>query len=328
MRGITRGIQRRTSRLEKAQTECELQRQSLEQARQLLQTKEEAVAAADSDLCFLREVHADLARRYTVLTETSAMQGREAKQKELQQSQHLSAKQVIWKAATEIRGLGADPRIEAALFAMESLFNELTAATPVQQQASAANLPSHVQPLPPVQTVAPAISPPAAAAPIICQKCWSVACHCRTHIDGINTSPITDIEVDLERGKKRSCVEAELPGRLAGAQQSPQALLVDSCGLPTKSDVTEEQVQEPAPCEGMATSGKATDECKPESMQVESAPVAAVSAASDSKLAAQPVPAATVADDESVIEVSGKQESRSSFAALVKATCSQRACPY
>ena len=341
MQAVARGVRRRTNRLEKAQRECELQRQSLEQARQMLQAKEEAVAEADSQLGFLKEVHADLARRYTMLTEAAALQASEAKQKETQQSQYQSAARVVWNAASDLRGLGEDPRIEAALYAMESLFNELAGSMPkqvtTQPQAPAATPLTQAQPS--AQVVAPATPPPAApaapeisppAAPAICQQCWSIVCRCRSRFVG-NADSTTDIEVDLERGKKRSSLEADLPQRVKGGQQSSQAILVDSCGRSAGSDTTQEQMQGVAAGQGVVTPAKASNEVEPQSRAVEPVPAAAASELAvdgNSKPAEQSAPTAAAAGDQIVIEEGEREESRSSFAALVKTTCSQRVCPY
>ena len=48
LQGVRKAINRRNTRLERAQQECESQRQALEQAKILLQTKEEAVQAAEA----------------------------------------------------------------------------------------------------------------------------------------------------------------------------------------------------------------------------------------------------------------------------------------
>ena len=74
----------------------------------------------------------------------------------------------------------------------------------------------------------------------------------------------------------------------------------------------------------MATLGKekkATEERKPESMEVESAGLAVHS---DGKPAEQSVPTEAVASYESTTEEARREESRSSFSALVTATCSGR----
>ena len=69
MRGITGALQRRSARLEKAQQDRETQRQVVEQAKLLLQAKEEAVTTVENDLQYLKSVHTDLAKRYTAFTE-------------------------------------------------------------------------------------------------------------------------------------------------------------------------------------------------------------------------------------------------------------------
>ena len=100
MEGITKALQRRRARLEKAQHECENQRQAVEQAKMLLQSKEEAVKAAESDLRFLQGAHTDLAKKYIAFTEAAEQHERQPKQTELQQSQLQGAQQAIWQAAT------------------------------------------------------------------------------------------------------------------------------------------------------------------------------------------------------------------------------------
>ena len=52
---------------------------------------------------------------------------------------------------------------------------------------------------------------------------------------------MVDIEVDQERGQKRSCVEAALPERGADGLRNPGALLVDSSGLRVQAAVIEEK---------------------------------------------------------------------------------------
>ena len=353
MQGITKGTQRRTARLERAQQECEAQRQAVEEAKALLQIKEQAVVSAEADVRYFKEVHTDLAKKYTALTEASAQLDRDAKQKEEQQSELQDTQQALWQAATTIRNLGADPRIDAALAALESLFLEVQ-GQPVQQPQQ-----PQQQPSPPPSNAAPIAAPctqssssPAPSAPkpapppnepsqpIICPHCWSVSCRCRLRV--ATDVPVTTMEVDQERGTKRSCVEAALPEKASDGQQSPGALLVDSSGLPVGpgSAAAAEEQKPPSTIADVPTvladarvPGKTAVEQEPEAMVVEPARGAAAEAAEDSVVtvsAADPCNSGVpegYAKAEKVPE-SDKEQSRKSFSNLVKAACSQRSYPY
>ena len=75
--------------------------------------------------------------QHAELTEAAALQARLAEQHVQQQTETQKTRQVLWQAASSLRGLGADPRIEAAIAALGSLFKGVDigngADHPVQQ---------------------------------------------------------------------------------------------------------------------------------------------------------------------------------------------------
>ena len=338
MSSVKKAIGRRSKRVGRSKEEVVEQQQILDAARAELEARLATLAQAEADLQSFENTHAELSRRYAELTAAAARQPQEEKQQQCDLDVAGRTQQVLWDMASSLRGLGTDPRIEQAIVMLHSLFNEAgaTAAAVAEHAQSDPPPPAalvHTQLAASVPTAthnvdAPAITPSAApvalhssspATPAICRQCWSIACRCRPCLPG-DAAPVVhhhlhhDIEVDLERGKKRTCVEAELPPRSAGGQQSLQALLVDSEGQPATSDSTGEQ-----------------NKCEPQTVEVVPAPSTAApepEGDGDSKLAVQPSPTAAPARDQNVVEGGDKEESRSSFAALVKVTCAQRAYPY
>ena len=348
MRGVNRGIQKRAARLEKAKQDCGEQRQALEQAKLTLQAKEELVAAAEADLCFFKEIYADLAKKHTDLVQLD----RGEKEKRQQNNQRLRTQQALWQAATTIRNLGEDPRIEGALAMLEALYLEVQ-KQPVQQQQQPLQGQQQAAPTPPaakveqspagpigkaVATVALQV-PTAVAAPAshsICPNCWSVSCRCPPASGARADSAVTGMEVDQERGSKRSCVEAALPERTSGGQPGSGALLVDSSGAPATPAAEEEELPAVA-IEGVPTavvsvqaSAESLDQRPlPVPLQVEPERHAGPAAteeggggSSDSALPENYNKAPKAADG------AEKEDSRKTFSALVKATCPQRVYPY
>ena len=129
------------------------------------------------------------------------------------------------------------------------------------------------------------------------------------------------MEVDQERGSKRSCVEAALPERISGGQPRAEALLVDSSGAPARSAAAEEEL--PAvEVEAVSVAALAVQESAEEKHASPAAVEGGGSDGSDSALPESYNKAPKTADD------AEKEDSRKSFSALVKASCSSRAYPY
>ena len=324
----------------------------VEQAKLLLQAKEEAVTTVENDLQYLKSVHTDLAKKYTALTEEAEEQDRQSKQTELQQNHLQCTQQAIWQAATTIRGLGADPRIEAALAALESLFKSV--------QGESAQLPPQPAPQPPpmvqppislgVPASAPTNAPVAAPAmPSICNRCWSVACRCRP-LPATAVAVGGVMEVDQERGTKRSCKEAELSERANQGPATPGALLVDSAGngCINQEETPAAQVQHPTQqavpemgegADGPEADGVPKDHAQPVAMVVEktqasespsSGKPSAVEPATEegSKSADTGALPEKYAKADNIDEEAAKEESKRTFSNLVKAACSNRSYPY
>ena len=358
MRGITRAIQRRSGRLEKAQQDCEVQRHAVEQAKELLCAREQAVKTAESDLHFLQEVHTDLAKKYTALTEEAEQQARQSKQQEQQQCQIQSTQQTIWQAAVTLRGLGVDPRIDSALAALESLFRSAQGG-PMQQAVQAAPQPPAAQPAeqpaeqPATQSVATqnesrAVPVPAATPtePAICTSCWSFACRCnsRNSCNSHNAARGNisgSMEVDQARGAKRSSKEAELSERSSGGQVLPGALLVDSAGnaVAAQGAGAAADLQQPGQGSASDEDGKKHEEpfveLQAETMGVEVGRPSPGSVSAEQPSAERPCEPAdcsgvpeTYAKSDKAVDQAAKEESKASFANLVKATCSKRSYPY
>jgi hypothetical protein len=115
------------------------------------------------------------------------------------------------------------------------------------------------------------------------------------------------VEVDQERGQKRSSRDASLPERAEGGSQGPEAILVDAEGNAAAASSSDAQ----------------TDQPKQESSV--SSDTATVEAAAESKVGnsggKQPVSSKGESEDD-------KAESRKAFAVLVRETCSSRSYPY
>ena len=311
----------------------------------------------ESDLHYFQEVFTDSTKYYTAFTEEAAQQCRQSKQMEQQQCKLQSPQQAIWQAAVIVRGLRADPRIDSALAALESLFRTVqgeqaqqtghpapppTGAEPPKQPASQPLASrNHLEPTPP-----PAMAP---AGPIICTSCWSVSCRCKPLSTACDTA-VSDMVVDQERGAKRSCKEAALPERSSGGQSLPGALLVDAAGnaVPTSSTSqstdagADSQKPEQAPAKQASggadckeLEGGSAEDSQAEAMVVELGGIPPPTASAVEAPTGGPckpgdgsgVPE-TYAKADKVADEAEKEESRSSFSSLVKATCSMRTHPY
>ena len=250
---VRKAIQRREKRLQKANDAVEAQKAIVEEAQTELASRATMADSYEADLQRLKEVQQDLARRHAELV-AAAAQPRPQPQLTAE-SAAQRAQQWLYSTAAGLRELGDDPRISQACALLGELFNDasvaaaprtglagssgLHTAAPCGMQQSThpgphppeAQLPTQPAPAHPTATHTPSspvpLPPPpiAQAAPIICNSCWSVSCRC------IHSSPgdadAGDMAVDLERGKKRSCNEAELPGRPSGGMVLPSALTVD-----------------------------------------------------------------------------------------------------
>ena len=159
----------------------------------------------------------------------------------------------------------------------------------------------------------------------------------------------------MERGKKRSCVAAELPQCLADGNASPGALLVDSSGnaaVPSSSStsststsstshpetstaVPQQSEQETAKKQGRAAVDQASEELQSEAIVVDQE-----GGSSRTAEAVEPAPRGpsqesdtsgvpmAYAKADKASEEKDKDESRKAFSSLVKATCSKRTHPY
>ena len=360
--GVRRAIERRTGRVERAKGEVARQQAVLEDAKLELEAKTAALAQEEAGLQSFQDTHAQLTKRYAELSAAVADQHRavnNAAPNIAEQNQ-----QRLWAIASQLRDIGADPRIEQSINMLHSLFHDLGAAA-----ASAGSggmplgasmpTPAVVDPAP-MSAAAPAAPVPAAAVPVVglgasqpvqpfiqhtavgistqiptpCGRCWSFACRCGPahppHPTAAPSAPASaDIEVDLERGKKRSCSEASLPGRASGGQQTQGAILVDSCGNPAAPAEADAEAAAEAKLsdEGVATG------LQQESLQGDGATLcqAAVdegpgSLAVDSSAAKSGLHDRT--DNGGTSNEEEKEKSRKSFGALVRETCSTRAYPY
>ena len=363
--GIKKAIVRKSKKLERAKEDLCKQQLVVDEAQAELEVRAGAVSEVEADLQRYKELQSDLSMRHAALTAAAAQQQREEETKLQTLNAAQRAQQVLWDTAASLRGLGVDPRIDQAIAALGSLFQEAaqdaaalsqpTPPAPVSRSDEVQGVPAqkqaHAAP-PPAPTLQPPANPGVTAGPtaasvaqIICAQCWSVSCRCRPPAATGAPCPAEGMEVDQERGKKRSCKEATLPERAANGQQSPGALLVDACGAPANPGSAAEAEEEKQPSTNAdEPSGAAADrgveepaaeQQEPESMAVEAArqPANSTPAAEStvgekaSSADASGVPE-SYAKAEKVADEAAKEESRSSFSSLVKAACSQRSYPY
>ena len=139
------------------------------------------------------------------------------------------------------------------------------------------------------------------------------------------------MEVDQERGTKRSCREAILPERHCDRQAGPGALLVDASGetVSPQGEEAAEVVLQPSQQpdlpsgegkEGLNDPGDGIGCPQSEAMDVQQAKEPTGS----SSPPAQPSTVVQEANSEDA----DREESKSSFSALVKAACTNRSYPY
>jgi hypothetical protein len=157
------------------------------------------------------------------------------------------------------------------------------------------------------------------------------------------------------RGAKRSGEEAALPERSSEGQGNPGALLVDSSGAPVAVGAEEKQCGEQQSRAAKKANGQCADaqsmpelaavqqqqqqqqqqlqqnqaEATAEPMEVESARGTEVSANTEIvAIAPETGASGRYAKAEQTCEDHEKEESKKSFATLVKATCTSRSYPY
>ena len=105
MAGVKRAILRRTKRLERAIAEKDAQQAIVDEASATLSARTADVSVAEAQLQQFKELHAQLSKRHAELTEEAAVQ----KQSENTQAEVQRAREVLWQAASNLRGLGSDP---------------------------------------------------------------------------------------------------------------------------------------------------------------------------------------------------------------------------
>ena len=336
---IGRAIHKREKRLDKARKEVDLQKAVLEEAQSELAARAQTVDSIVADLQRLREVQQDLSARHAQLVAEAAQQQRVPAQPSLE-DEAQKAQQLLWNTAASLRQLGDDPRLSQAIALLGTLFQEASAVATVEQGIQQTPMqPNTEQGLLPGQVTAPACAPatpPVAAPPqpVICCKCWSVACRCSVANVAAAMPPVVDIEVDQERGQKRSCVEAALPERVARGPQGASALLVDADGKPARPEAADDnQSCSAASTPASNVEGKAKEDCQPlESDTLQqgqaSGTTCEMAVGSSGQPAQQPGPVQATADADVSVEEAGKEQSRKTFAALVRETCSSRSYPY
>ena len=361
---VRKAIQRREKRLQKAHDAVEEQKAVVEEAQSELANRAAAADSCEADLQRLKEVLQDLARRHAELVAAVA-QPRPPPQLSAE-AVAQRAQQWLYSTAAGLREFGDDPRISQACALLGELFNDASAAAAPrsglvgspdvhtaapcggQQFPHSApptpevQLPPHPAPTHPATTLtlSSVVSPPPPAAqpaPIICNTCWSISCRCIRSSPGDDVAG--DMAVDLERGKKRSCIEAELPQRSSGGMVTPGSFPVDSSGnatVPSSAAQLEGSAAAPQqPVQVRAAECQTSEEAQPEAIVVELEGVSSRSAAAVEPVPREPrteddgsgVPGAYAKSDKTA-EETDKEESRIAFASIVKATCSKRTHPY
>ena len=341
---ISKAMHKRQRRLEKAKGEVDLQKAVLEEARVELDVRTQAVDSIEADLHRLREVQKDLSTRHAQLLAEAAQQQRAPAQ--CPEAVAKKAQQMLWDTAASLRQveqLGDDPRLSQAIALLGALFQDASVAASGDQSAQQPAVhPTAGQALLPAPSVAAASAsnPPVPVVPqhpVICGSCWSIACRCRVVPVPNAGAAVVDIEVDQERGQKRSCVEAALPERTSGGPQCPRALPVDSVGNPARdADAADEQpssaVKELSPSAEHAA-GEAGGETQPKGacsskQEGEADAVSGMAVDSSGPPPAQLASGQDKAGTKDSIDEEDKEQSRKSFSALVKETCSSRSYPY
>ena len=320
---IRRALQRRDKRLLKAREAVEEQRMALEAAQQELAVRAANVDEIEADRRRLKEVLHDLSHKYTALVAA-----------EIQQPVHTEpaatnaphVQQWLYNAAAGLREFGDDPRILQVCAVLGELFHEVSGsgasiASPATATAAVALNPEVGNPTgqaataqptllaTPIDNTPPVLAPSSAPSGAgICTSCWSVACRC---IPSAAHSEPTDMEL-VEKRPKRSSAEAALPERVLGAKPSPNAILVDAEGSAVDAAASSEEevkskVQQPGQdalgSNEAHSGGNDKDNAGGAPPSSEGAPAAA-------------------------IDKAAREESKTAFAALVQAACSERSYPY
>ena len=334
---LSRAVEKRKKRLERARDAVQQQAAILEEAKVELNARTQAADEIEADIHRLEEVQIDLSKKHAQLVAEITQQQRGPPppvEGEAERAQRL-----LWDVASNLRNLGDNPKLSQAIALLGDLYqqaSQVAAGGAIDQPATSPSAGAEV-----VAATAPSVAGPtqtpvsiSTQIPTPCGQCWSFACRCGPahppHPAAAPSVPASvDIEVDLERGKKRSCSEASLPGRASGCQQTQGAILVDSCGnpaAPAEAD-TEAVVEAELNDEGVAAGlqheslqGDGATRCQ---AAVDEGPgsLDAESGAAKSGLHDRTDNGGTSNEEE-------KEKSRKSFAALVRETCSTRACPY
>ena len=321
---IRRALQRRDKRLLKAREAVEEQRMAVETAQQELAVRAANVDEVEADRRRLTEVLHDLSQKHTALVAA------EAQQPVLTEPAATNAPHVqqwLYNAAAGLREFGDDPRILQVCAVLGELFHEVSGsgapvASPATATAAVALIPEVGNPnaqaaiaqptllATPIDNTSPVVLAPSSApsGAGICTSCWSVACRC---IPSVAHSEPSDMEV-VEKRPKRSSTEAALPERVLGAGTNPKAILVDAEGSAVAADASSEeevksQVQQP----GQDALGSTQ----------------AHPGGSDKDTSGGDPPSSEGATA-AALDKSAREESKSAFASLVQAACSNRAYPY
>ena len=330
---ISKAVEKRKRRLEKARVGIELQKAAVEEANTELAARTQAAEDIAADIRRLNEVQQDLAAKHQqLLAEVGRQQQGPAPSLE---GEAEKAQRLLWDVAANLRTLGDNPRLSQAIALLGDLYlqaSQVAAGGQGAQPAPAPVLcPAGMQSPVPVVEAPPILTTPSTTiapqqAPL-CHRCWSFACNCAVvhSLPGPSTPPCTAIEVDLERGQKRSCRDASLPDRPVVGPQRPEAILVDSEGnaatAPSSDESSDEKIGQ---CEeGGVIQPLGHDLPKQEpsvSLVAETVEVATESTVLNSS-GIQPGTSQGESEDD-------KAESRKAFAALVREACSSRSYPY
>ena len=329
---VSRAIEKRKRRLEKAWSGVESQKAVLEEAKAELAARTQSAEEIAADIRQLNEVQQDLAAKHgQLLAEIGRQQ--QGPPPSVEEGAE-KAQRLLWDVAANLRLLGDNPKLSQAISLLGDLYVQASqvAAGDNGSQTVVSLAPGSVEQAAPSSFVQPPAVPPAVNVPQlppVCTKCWSFACCCSSvPVDpGAAVPACVAIEVDQERGQKRSCRDASLPDRAEGAPQGPEAILVDSAGnAATVSGAAEETGQ------GVDSSSVQVSEQSPLKKQPPVSPLAsagAVASGIEATDSGAVQPAQQDQDGQSRGEdEEDKAESRKSFAALVRATCSSRSYPY
>jgi hypothetical protein len=150
------------------------------------------------------------------------------------------AQRLLWDVAANLRTLGDNPRLSQAIALLGDLYLQASqvaaGGTGVQPTLSPTPGPVSMQSPASIAEPSPIPTIPSTTAapqqPPLCGKCWSFACSCAAALvlPDSSTPNCVAVEVDQERGQKRSSRDASLPERAEGGSQGPEAILVDAEG--------------------------------------------------------------------------------------------------